>query len=182
MSQFLYRRFGEQGWLQQDQAGDTAGTLGIAIRIEEANGWGYIEEPYGINDNLKVICEKLKVAAIATMSSDITSHLFSKIGSTDSEFALSPNHITVPVINDLYDLTREGSGVTRRDFCCFIRDEKTVLVWSNAVDDLILNCAEVESKLMSCVKRRTPIYYVQILTLADMGCPGCGNSTNPIFS
>jgi hypothetical protein len=89
--------------------------------------WNYIVEPRGIDEDLKVICAKLNIAAIATMSSDITSTLFTRVRRTDSELTSLPNNITVPVVNSLHDLTTEGCGVRRRNFCCFVRRKRLFL-------------------------------------------------------
>ena len=151
MSKFIYRRLAEQGWLQADQRAERSSILGAIIRIETTDRRYCVAEPLGMDENLKLICEKLNVAAITTMSSDITTLVFTNVNSADGEIALSPSNVTVPVVNSLHDLALNGCGVTRRDLCCFVREERVVLVWSISPDELILNCTEVESKLMSCV-------------------------------
>ena len=151
MAQFLYRRFQEQGWLQQDQKADRSIALGIVMRIQTEDDSIFAIEPQSLDEDLQKICTRLNLAVLFTMSSDITSLLFTRISGEDSEITLSPNNITVPVVKSLRDLAHDGAGVRRRDFCCFVREQRMVLVWSNSADEVMLQGADVESKLMSSV-------------------------------
>jgi hypothetical protein len=151
MAQFLYRRLQEHGWLQQDKRAEIPITLGIIMRVEHEQEIKFIAEPQTINENVRVICDKLNLGALFTMSSDLTHLFFTKIGIDDCEITLSPNNVTVPVVDSLQELAKDGAGVRRRDFCCFVRKERLVLVWSNAPDGIMLHGGEVDSKLMSSV-------------------------------
>jgi hypothetical protein len=153
MAQFLYRRFQEQGWLQQDQKSEHPIPLGIAIRVQQEDDTKFIVEPQSLDANLKIIAAALNLAVIFTMSSDITSLLFTRVEKGDSEITLAPNNLTVPVVESLQELARDGiaSGVRRRDFCCFVREQRMVLVWSNSADEIMIQGSNVESKLMSSV-------------------------------
>ena len=127
------------------------GSLGIVIRVQSEDQTHFIVEPQSIDDDLKSICANLNFAVLFTMSSDITSLLFTRITPSDTEITLSPNNITVPVVDSLRDLAFDGAGVRRRDFCCFVREQRMVLVWSSSADEVMLQGADVESKLMSSV-------------------------------
>jgi len=151
MAQFLYRRLQEHGWLQQDKRAEIPITLGIIMRVEHEQEIKFIAEPQTINENVRVICDKLNLGALFTMSSDLTHLFFTKIGIDDCEITLSPNNVTVPVVDSLQELAKDGAGVRRRDFCCFVRKERLVLVWSNAPDGIMLHGGEVDSKLMSSI-------------------------------
>ncbi|KAH8690184.1 glycosyl transferase family group 2-domain-containing protein [Talaromyces proteolyticus] len=158
MSQFLFRRFQEQGWLQADPAARLTSALGLVMCVEdeseEAAEEGeikYIVKPDTIDPDLKTISSQLGLTAVFTMSSDITALLFKRIGPSDSEITLSPNNITVPVVDSLSSLAQDSTSVRRRDFCCFVRQEKVVLVWSTSADDVLLHASDVETKLMSSV-------------------------------
>jgi hypothetical protein len=152
MAQFLYRRFQEQGWLDQDQRSEVPASLGIVIRVENGDETKFIGEPQTIDDSLKIISKNLNLGVVFTMSSDITRLLFTRLTQDDFEITLSPNNITVPVVDSLQSLAKDGAGVMRRDFCCFVRKEKLVLVWSNSADEIMLQGSDVESKLMSSVR------------------------------
>lgn len=152
MSQFLYRRLQERGWLQADETATTASSHGIVMRAEHEDGeTKYIMNPDNFSKDLEVISSKLGLAVVFTMSSDITNLFFTRIGKDDSEVTLAPNSITVPVVDSLRDIARDGGGVRRRDYCCFVREEKIVLVWSNSADELMIHASDVESKIMSSV-------------------------------
>jgi hypothetical protein len=155
MSQFLQRRFNEQGWLQPDPAARLTSPLGIVMRAEDTDGeeedTKYIAKPETVDSDLRAISEQLGLAIVFTMSSDITALVFKRVGPNDSEITLSPNNITVPVVESLKSLASDPSNVRRRDFCCFVRQEKVVLVWSNSVDEVLLHASDVETKLMSSV-------------------------------
>lgn len=166
MTQFLYRRLQEHGWLQQDRKAEVLGSLGIVMRVDQDDDIKFITEPQTVDDKLKLICGTLNLGALFTMSSDLTQLFFSRIAKDDSELTLSPNKITVPVVYSLEDIARDGAGVRRRDFCCFVRRERVVLVWSNSGDELMLHGSEVDSKLMSSVKPLcllSPLFYLTIL-------------------
>ncbi|QKX64636.1 uncharacterized protein TRUGW13939_11811 [Talaromyces rugulosus] len=155
MSQFLHRRFNEQGWLQPDPAARLTSSLGMVMRAEDRDGEEedarYITKPETVDSDLRAISEQLGLAIVFTMSSDITALVFKRVGPNDSEITLSPNNITVPVVESLKLLAGDHSNMRRRDFCCFVRQEKVVLVWSNSADEVLLHASDVETKLMSSI-------------------------------
>ena len=134
------------------------------MRIPHENETRYVKEPPSVDDCLEKICEHLNVAVVFTMSSDLTSLLFDRIAEEASEITLKPNNITVPVVDSLQDLTKEQAGVRRRDFCCFVRESRLVLVWTNSTNEIMLESANVESKFMSAVRYKIPSFLV---------CPNC---------
>jgi hypothetical protein len=158
MVQFLNRRFCQQGWFQEDHKARNPTSLGVVIRISHDNKTNFVKEPQSMDDNLENICNDLDVAVIFTMSSLITGLLFDRIAAEDSEITLRPSKITVPIVNTLQDLTKGNSGVRRRDFCCFVRDSRLVLIWTNSVNEIMLESSNVESKLMSSVSHKIPPY------------------------
>lgn len=111
----------------------------------------YIVNPPEHQDELQAVCLKLGLPVMFTMASDITSLLFARVGISDNELTLAPNNITVPIADSLAAIVHDGAGVRRRDYCCFVRKERMVLVWASSADDIMLVGAEVESKLMSSV-------------------------------
>lgn len=165
MSQFLHRRFQEQGWLQPDPAARLAASLGTVMRAENTDDdeeeTKYITKPETVDSDLRAISEQLGLAIVFTMSSDITALVFKRVGPNDSEITLSPNNITVPVVESLKSLASDTSNVRRRDFCCFVRQEKVVLVWSNSAEEVLLHASDVETKLMSSVRCYATLLYPQ---------------------
>jgi hypothetical protein len=161
MTQYLCRRFREQGWLEPDPSASLKASLGVVIQVRpsEADDLGetqYIAEPPHADENLRAISERLSLGTLVTMSSDITSFIFDQVGPEDTtdEITLKPHNIIVPVANCLEDVARgarAGAGVTRRDFCCLVRSERLVLVWSRSGEDIMLQAADVESKLMGLI-------------------------------
>lgn len=157
MTQFLYRRLEEKGWLQKDPTAIRPSSLGIVMRISQDVTTQFIAEPQTIDENLKIIADNMHLSVIFTMSSDITSLLFTRVAKDDTEISLTPNNITVPIVDSLEELASNSSGVRRRDFCCFIREQRIVLVWSTSADNIFVQAADVESKLMSSVRFLVPI-------------------------
>jgi hypothetical protein len=153
MAQFLSRRFQEKGWLQPDPAARLSSALGVVLRAEPEDDEEpkYVCKPDNIDPDLQSISTNLGLEAIVTMSSDITTLLFKRIKKNDSEITLSPHNITVPIVDSFSALAMDGSNVRRRDFCCFSRQEKVVLVWTNSADELMAHAIEVETKLMGSV-------------------------------
>src|SRR4051812_47255067 len=117
MAQFLYRRFQEQGWLEQDQKANDPLALGIVMRVPDGEETKFIVEPQSIHESLKTVAASLNLAVVFTMSSDITSLLFTRVGKDDTEITLAPNNLMVPVVGSLKELARDGAsaGVRRRD-------------------------------------------------------------------
>jgi hypothetical protein len=169
MAQFLYRRFQEHGWLQQDQKADHPSSLGILMRVHHEDTSDFIVEPQTLDEVLKTICTNLNLAVAFTMSSDITSLLFSRISRDDSEITLVPNNITAPIISSLRELAENRADVRRRDFCCFVREQRMVLVWSNSAEEVMLQGAEIESKLMSsvCIQGPNVCYHTHATRSGD---------------
>lgn len=155
MAQFLYRRFAAYGWLEQNQRAEVPEFLGIIIRVKNGDSIEYISEPQTVDYNIKTICANLDLAVIFTMSSEITHLLFTRISKDESEITLPRNNITIPVVESLQVLARDGTGVRRRDFCCLVRKEKVVLVWGNSAEEIIVRGSDVESKLISSVHLST---------------------------
>lgn len=155
MVQYLCRRFREQGWLDADQLADSKATLGFIMRVDTNTvGDGdvkpqYVAEPPAAGDVLQAIAERIHLNVLMTMSSDITSFVFQQLNEADTEVKLHPHNITVPVVESLEVLAIDnGSGITRRDFCCLVRRERVVLVWSHTGEDIMMKVSDVESKLM----------------------------------
>lgn len=155
MIQYLYRRFREQGWLESDPTADSKINPGLLLQVDldqEDLLQRFIMEPKNIDQRLLKFAATLNMGALATLSSDITGYLFSQIQTTDVEVTLRPHNITVPVIESLEVLIKNSFVVTRRDFCCLLRREKLVLVWSQSGEELMPQTADVESKLMGSVR------------------------------
>lgn len=153
MAQFLNRRFQEKGWLLPDPTARLSSALGVVLRVdpEEDEEVKYVSKPDEVDPDLQQISTNLGLEAIFTMSSDITALLFKRIGKSDSEVTLTPHNITVPVVDSLNALALDSSNVRRRDFCCFARQEKVVLVWTSTADELMTHAIEVETKLMGSI-------------------------------
>lgn len=153
MAQFLHHRFQEKGWLQPDPAARLTSALGLVMLVdpETDEEVKYVSKPDDTDSNLQTISTSLGVEAIFTMSSDITALIFKRIGKNDAEVTLSPHNITAPVVDSLSALAADSSNVRRRDFCCFSREEKVVLIWNTSADELMAHAIEVETKLMGSV-------------------------------
>jgi hypothetical protein len=152
MAQFLCRRFGEYGWLEQDQTAEVPVSLGIVMRVKNGDDTEFILEPPTMDANIKIICFKLNLAVVFTMSSEITNLVFARIAKNDSEITLWPNNITIPIIDSLQVFANHGGGTMGRDFCYLIRKEKIVLVWGDSAEEMIVRGEDVESKLRSSVR------------------------------
>ncbi|KAF2808460.1 uncharacterized protein BDZ99DRAFT_534601 [Mytilinidion resinicola] len=150
MVKFIYRRVLDKGWLKPDESlrGSEYDHLGVVMQVEDDESVHYISEPEDVNPELKVVCEKLNLAVAFTMSSEICSPLFSRVGKNDTELTLGPYNLTVPVVNSIRELARNDTGVRRRDIMCLVRQERLVLVWSHTAEDLMVQGVDVESKIM----------------------------------
>lgn len=111
----------------------------------------YISDPPDADSRLKSVAYCLDVPILATMSSGITAYVLSKMEEGQMELELYRNGPTVPVAECLDELVEGTRGVTRRDFCCLLRQEKLVLLWSRSVEDIMFHASEVESKLIGSV-------------------------------
>ncbi|KAH8594618.1 glycosyl transferase family group 2-domain-containing protein [Bisporella sp. PMI_857] len=151
MAQFLYCRIQEQGWLKPDPVAANTITLGITLQTSNESGTNFIAEPESMSPKLRAMAIHLNLSAITTMSSDITSLLFSRIAAVDTEVTLPPNNITVPVVDTLEAMANTEAGLRRRDFCCFVREPRMVLVWSDSAKDILRQCATVEKMFMSAI-------------------------------
>ncbi|KAI1848718.1 hypothetical protein JX266_005577 [Neoarthrinium moseri] len=154
LMQFLHRRLREQGWLLPDPNASKRSILGLTVQkagSEIQDTTQYLAEPAGLDPALMQFAAKLDVGALVTLSSNITSYMFAQVDDDASEVQLSPHNITVPVINCISDLASSRLGVTRRDFCCLVRQERVVLAWTNQADQLLVHAADVESRIMGCI-------------------------------
>lgn len=157
MSQFLYRRLREQRWLEPDPSADAKLVPGLVVRVDgetlQPGANRYVVEPSSLPYAVVEFATKMDLAAVVTISSDITSYMFAQMNHSNSEILLSPHNITVPVINSLADLRSPDLEVTRRDYCCLVRRERVVLAWASQADQLLLHAADVETKLMGSVSK-----------------------------
>lgn len=146
MARFLYRRVVSQGWILPNEDSEGA-QCGIVL----ADGGEYHAEPAGIYPEMKDICRKLDIVALCAMRCDVTHHLLQRIPQDDGEITLSPHHVTIPVVESLQQIVSSDSRVRRRDFACFVRNERLLLVWSYNADELFAQASNMESKMVGMV-------------------------------
>ncbi|KAK9778119.1 hypothetical protein AB5N19_01659 [Seiridium cardinale] len=154
MLQFLHRRMRDQGWLEPNINTEFKLEPGLILRVEGQSAEladTYLAEPPSLPQALAQFATRMDLAALVTLSSDITSHLFAELSNdndTDTEMQLVPHNITVPVVNCIADLATQDLGISRRDYCCLVRQERVVLAWTNQADQLLIHAADIENKLM----------------------------------
>ncbi|KAI1339989.1 glycosyl transferase family group 2-domain-containing protein [Xylariaceae sp. FL0016] len=152
--QFLYRRFREQGWLESDplaESNTVAGLVLLGDSEQEELSKRYTCQPHNMDSTILGLASRLHLGAVAVVSSDITSYVFSELQDAVNEVTLRPHNITVPVVANMAALARQDSGITRRDFCCLLRQERMIIVWAQSGEDIMAHIADVESKLMGSI-------------------------------
>ena len=150
LASFLYKKFIEESWIDEDLNTSLGSVPGVVLRSEELED-GYSVYPRNAFPELGVIASRLDIGAGFTMRSKAVSHLVDKMTDDQTEVTLMPHRITVPVTQSLQVLATGEHSVMRRDHACFVVREGLLLLWSRTPDDLTDHAKDMEGKLIDAM-------------------------------
>jgi hypothetical protein len=156
MAKYLYRKCQQSKWFEEieveDQISDSgATTLGVVLKRPDGT---YATEPASLSSSVVSVVDGLGAAVAFTMSSEITHALLQQLSPFQSELALDPRGLMLPIVSSLEDISSATSGVKKDSYICLCRQQKIVLVWGHSAQSILAHGSEVEGRLLSLVCMR----------------------------
>jgi hypothetical protein len=85
-----------------------------------------------------------------SMSSDISSNLFTKISPNQTELVIQLRGARIPILDSLQEILARRSEIIEA-MACLVREENVVLLWANTIDHALPHCSDIEQMLMETV-------------------------------
>lgn len=147
IAKFLCRRLTAHGWIKPSSGDGFQG--GVVLSTDEEDV--FVSEPENCYPELVPFCRKLDIAALCTMQGDVVNDLLQRLHPDTAEVVLAADQV-IPILPSRRDLINSDSSVRRRDFACFIKDEKLLLAWSTNANALAPHMSHLETKMMDAVR------------------------------
>lgn len=112
----------------------------------------FILEPPGLDYGFQQAMAAMGPAVMITMCSEITAAIFKSLQENSAEMAIKATRHNLPVVNSLDDLSGTSSSAYGGSFACLVKEEKIVVVCTQALTDLMPYATEVENKLLGMVR------------------------------
>jgi hypothetical protein len=85
-----------------------------------------------------------------SMSSDITSTVFSQISPYQTELVIQPRGTRIPIVDSLPGIPARSFEI-RQSFACLVKEENIVLILANTAESALPHGRDVEQMLMETV-------------------------------
>jgi hypothetical protein len=121
--------------------------LGVAIQYPNHE---YAFEPAFMDERVMNAIMNMNLPVALSMSSDITSNLFTKISSNQTELVIQLRGARIPILDSLQEILARRSEVIEA-MACLVREENVVLLWANTIDHALPHCSDIEQMLMETV-------------------------------
>jgi hypothetical protein len=146
MAHNLFQHFKSSGWLDTKECFNPE-VLGVAVRCR---GQEYIFEPASLQDQTKAAIRSVGFQVAFTMSSAITSAIFSHISPHQREIIMHLRGIRIPVVSSM-KLVPSRSFEIKQSLACLVQDQKIVLLCANSTENAGSHGADIEQMLMEMV-------------------------------
>jgi hypothetical protein len=124
--------------------------MGVAIRRANQD---YIFEPDSVDPHFMTAVRSIGLPVAFSMSSNITSMVFSRIPPYKTSITIEARGINIPVVDSLASIPLRGYEI-KQSPGCLVRKDGVVLLWANTVESAISNGSDVEQMLMETVRCR----------------------------
>jgi hypothetical protein len=163
MVRHLHRRSLHAKWLEPGEGDDSIFTGGasLGVALKRPNGT-FVTEPADLDPDMIHVMQRIGCKVAFTMSSEITAALFQTITPLQSEVIIQPRNIKVPIVESLATIANGEETVSKDSYLCFLRHERTVLVWNDSVESILAHGTDVESKLLALV---SPFFYLLLRSI-----------------
>jgi hypothetical protein len=147
---------------------NTPAALGVAMRMPNSDM--YTTEPSDLSLPMVNAIRALGPAVGVGLASEITAAAFLQLSPYQTVLNVQPRGISIPILNSLDDVPAAAASI-RGNFACMLRQEKVLLLWSNAVESILQHAADVETKLLGSVRfaYMSPAVRAALMELIGMG-------------
>lgn len=149
----MHKQCESSGWLNQHECPDPS-TLGVMIKLRHNQHSIY---PSTLHPMFILAINSIDAAVAFTMVSEVILTLFRQMSPYQSEIPVQQQGIRIPIIESLEEFINLDNCSLMGDYSCVIRRERVVLVWSNAVDNILPHGSEVEKLLSETVNLTLPL-------------------------
>lgn len=146
MVRYLQKQCESSGWQNCHECPDTS-IVGVLIKLTDSQ---HSVHPPTLNSRVLEAMKSTNSAVSFTMVSEVTSALFDQISPYQSELQ-TPQGIKIPIVDSFQDVIPLGKSPEGRRFCCFVRESRALLLWSNSVESILPHGAELEKQLLETV-------------------------------
>ncbi len=143
----LYKQCEESKWLEESGCYNSA-VLGVAICRRDED---YAFEPASMKQEMMAAIRNIGLSVTFTMSSDITSRVFSQISPYQTELVIQPRGTRIPIVDSLRAIPARGLEI-RQTMACLVKEENVVMILANTVESVLRQGADVEQMLMETVR------------------------------
>lgn len=143
----LYKQCEASKWLEESGCFNSA-VLGVAIRRSDQD---YTFEPASMDQQMMTAIRDIGLPVAFSMSSDITSTVFTQISPYQTELIIQPRGTRIPIINSLQDIPARRFEI-KQSLACLVKEENIVLLLANNVESAFPHGSNIEQMLMETVR------------------------------
>lgn len=147
MVRYMQKQCENSGWQNRQECPDPS-MLGVMIKLLNDQ---HSVHPPTLNSRAAEAMKSTDGAVMFTMSSDITSTLFRQMSPYQTEILVQPQGIKIPVLDSFEDVIYLGTTNKLKGSSCIVRKDRVILVWSDAVENILPHGAELEKLLLETV-------------------------------
>jgi hypothetical protein len=121
--------------------------LGVAIQCPNHE---FAFEPAFMDERVMNAIMNMNLPVALSMSSDISSNLFTKVSPNQTELVIQLRGARIPILDSLQEILARRSEIIEA-MACLVREENVVLLWANTIDHALPHCSDIEQMLMETV-------------------------------
>ena len=159
MVNYLGNKACASGWMPQEALDTPREGLGVLLRQSRGQ---YMCRPVNIEPSLLLAVQRLNVAVAMTIRPDMLESIFNTLEPFQTELRLKDGS-QLQIIQSLTSIT--ASTVKKFQYACLLRQERTVLVWHDDVNQILIHAGRVEERLLSFVRSSSTFPQVNMLIL-----------------
>jgi hypothetical protein len=125
----------------------------LSVAIQKPDGVNYATEPAAVDAQSPKDLSMFNASVGLTMSSEITKSLVAQVSTFQADLQLGPR-IRIPITQPLASRLDGHVELEEKSYVCVLRDERIAMLWSDSVEGIISNAADVEDKLIpqACIE------------------------------
>lgn len=143
----LHQQCEASKWLEESNCFNSA-VLGVAIRRPDDD---YTFEPASMEQRMMTAIRCIGLPVAFSMSSDITSTVFTQISPYQTELVIQPRGTRIPIVDSLLSIPSRSFEI-RQSLACLVKEENVVLLLANTAESALAHGRDVEQMLMETVR------------------------------
>jgi len=108
----------------------------------------YITQPVALAPDLVATVQRLNVQVAFTMTTELTSLIFSILAPNQTELVLPHDSTQYQILESFEEMSKATSNKVKRfQYTCFVRKERMLLLWHDDVEQILVHAANIEAQL-----------------------------------